>query len=81
MDLAPLLCIVRTTEMPLLFLIQGLLLVISVVSAASAIFAISLISCADFLIVLLLLRGPLAARLKESSPSLGRLNAYISNCK
>jgi hypothetical protein len=35
----------------------------------------------DFLIILLLLQGPLAARHKESSPGLGTLYAYISNRK
>jgi hypothetical protein len=37
MDLVPLLCVVRATEMPLLFLILGLLLAVFMVSAVSAI--------------------------------------------
>jgi hypothetical protein len=55
MDLAPLLYIIRAIERPLLFLIRGLLLVISTISVVSAIFVISPISCVDFSIILLLL--------------------------
>jgi hypothetical protein len=54
MDLVLLLCVDRTVEWSLLLLIQGLLLAIPMISV------ISLISCVDLLIVLLLLRGPLA---------------------
>jgi hypothetical protein len=46
MDLAPLLCVIRALEMPLLLPIRGLLASIS---------TISWVSCVDFLIVLLLL--------------------------
>jgi hypothetical protein len=49
--------------------------------AIFVIFAISLVSCVDFPIILLLLRGPLAVGVKMSSPGLGRLNAYVSNCE
>jgi hypothetical protein len=49
MNLAPLLCIVRATEKPLLFLIGGLL------AAIPMIFAVSPIGHVDFPIVLLLL--------------------------
>jgi hypothetical protein len=55
MDLIPLLCIVRATEMSLFFVIRGLLLLIPMISAVFAIFAISPTSCVDFSIVLLLL--------------------------
>jgi hypothetical protein len=50
-------------------------------SVVSMIFVISLVSCVDFLIVLLLLQGPLTVGLKKSSPGLKSLNAYISSCK
>jgi hypothetical protein len=79
MDLAPLLCIVKVTERPLLFLIRGPLLAISTVFAVFVILVISLISHVDFLIVLLLLHGPLATRLKKSSPGFRSLNAYIGD--
>jgi hypothetical protein len=49
MDLAPLLCIIRATERPLLLLLCGLLLVISVV------FMIPTILSVDHTIILLLL--------------------------
>jgi uncharacterized membrane protein len=81
MDLAPLLYIIRAIEMPLLFLIRGLLLVISTISVVSAIFVISPISCVDFSIILLLLRGPLNTGLKKSSLDLETLNAYVGNYK
>jgi hypothetical protein len=55
MDLAPLLYVVRASEMPLLFLIQRLL------ASISMILAISSVSCVDFLTILLLLRGPVGA--------------------
>jgi hypothetical protein len=45
---------------------------ISVVSTASRV---------DFLIIPLLLRGSPTSGLKESSPGLGGLNAYISDCE
>jgi hypothetical protein len=60
MDLAPLLCIIRVMEMPLFFLIRGLLLAIPTISTVFMIFATSLISCVDFPIVLLLLCGSIA---------------------
>jgi hypothetical protein len=47
----------------------------------SAIFAVSSIGHVDLLMVLLLLQGPLATRLKESSLGLGSLNAYVSDCR
>jgi hypothetical protein len=81
MDLAPLLCVVRAMKMPLPFLIRGLLLVVSTVSAVSKILVISSVSRVDFPIILLLLHGPLAMRLKKSSPGLRSLNAYVSNCE
>jgi hypothetical protein len=55
--------------------------VIPSISTVSTILVISLVSCVDFPIVLLLLRGPPAAGLKMSSPGLRSLNAYDSNCK
>jgi hypothetical protein len=81
MDLAPLLCIIRVMEMPLLFLIRGLLLVVFVISMVSVIFAISSVSCVDLPIVLLLLWGPLSMTLKKSSPSFVSLNAHVSVCE
>jgi hypothetical protein len=78
MDLTPLLCIVKAMKRPPFFLIQRLLLAIPVIFA---IFVISPVSCVDFLIVLFLLRGSIAAGLKKSSPGLRSLNAYVSNCK
>jgi hypothetical protein len=77
MDLAPLLCIIRTMKRHVLFLIWGLLLAVSMVSTVSTILAISSVSRVDFLIVMLLLHGPLAMRLRKSSPDFGSLNAYI----
>jgi hypothetical protein len=47
----------------------------------STILAISSISCVDFLIILLLLYGPLATRLKKLSLGFGSLNAYVSECE
>jgi hypothetical protein len=79
MDLAPLLYIIRATEMPLLFLIRGLLLMVSAVSVVSVILTISSVGRVDFPVVMLLLRGPLAMRLKKSSPSLESLNACVSD--
>jgi hypothetical protein len=55
--------------------------VIPVISTVSAIFVISSVSCVDFPIVLLLLRGPLAMRLMKSSPGFTSLNAYINDCE
>jgi hypothetical protein len=55
MDLTPLFYVVRAMEGPLLLLIRGLLLVISVVFMVSVMLAISSVSCVDFWIVLLLL--------------------------
>jgi hypothetical protein len=73
MDLAPILYVIRVMERPLFFLIRGLITMITVVSV------ISPVSCVDFLIILLLLRGPLATRFKKSRLGLGSLYAYISN--
>jgi hypothetical protein len=75
MNLAPLLYIIRVPKRHLLFLIGGLFV------AISAVFEISPIGLIDLLIVLLLLWGPLAAGLKESSSGLESLNAYISDCE
>jgi hypothetical protein len=72
-DLAPLLYVVRVTERSLIFLIRGLLLAVSVVPVISS------VSLVDFPIVLLLLYGPLAIRLKESSLSFGSLNACVND--
>jgi hypothetical protein len=57
-------------ERPLLLLIRGLL------TTVATIFTISLVRCVD-LPIFLLLRGPLATGLKESSPGLGSLYAYV----
>jgi hypothetical protein len=84
MDLSQLLYVGRAMEQPLLLLTQGLLLVIptiSVVSVLSTLSEISLISCVDPLIILLLLRGPLAMWFKEPRSGLRGLNAYISDYK
>jgi hypothetical protein len=84
MDLTPLLYISMAMGLSLLLLIWELLLaipVISVISVISAIPVISPISCVDFPIVLLLLRGHHATWLKEPSLGLGGLNAYISDYK
>jgi hypothetical protein len=72
-DLTPLLYVVRVMERSLIFLIRGLLLAVSVVPVISS------ISLVDFPIVLLLLYGPLAIRLKESSPGFGSLNACVND--
>jgi hypothetical protein len=50
-----------------------------VVSAVSAVLAISSVSHIDFPVILLLLHGPLVTRLKESSPGLESLNACVSD--
>jgi hypothetical protein len=71
-------CIVRVMERPLLLLIQGLLLAIPTVSV---ILAISPVSHVDFPIVLLLLHGPPATRLKKSRPNFRSLNACVSYCE
>jgi hypothetical protein len=81
MDLAPLLCVIRATERPLLLLIRGLLLVVFAISTTSVIPTISPVSCVDFSVVLLLLQGSLAMRLKKSSPGFGSLNTCVCNCK
>jgi hypothetical protein len=81
MDLAQLLYIVRATKRHFLFLIRGLLLVIPTIFTVSAIFAISLVSHVEFLIILLLLRGPLAAGLKKVSLGFRNLNAHVSDCE
>jgi hypothetical protein len=49
------------------------------ISMISTIFEISPVSCVDFLIVLLLLRGFLAVRLKKSSLGFGSPNAFVSD--
>jgi hypothetical protein len=54
---------------------------IPVISAISTIFVTSSVSCVDFLIILLLPRGPLAVGLKKLSPGFGSLNAYVSSCR
>jgi hypothetical protein len=76
MDLAPLLCVVRATERPLL-LIQGMLLVVFVISSFSTILAISSVSCVDPPVILLLLWRALATRLKKLSTGFGSLNARV----
>ncbi len=78
MDLRPLLCVVSTMERPLLFMIRGLLVVVSTIFA---VLAISSVSHVDFPIVLLFLCGPLAMRLKKSSPGFESLNIYVSDCE
>jgi hypothetical protein len=75
MDIAPLLYIGMTLERHLLLLIRGLLLAIATIPVVST------VSRVDFWIIQLLLRGPLATGLKESSPGLESLNAYVSNCE
>jgi hypothetical protein len=52
-----------------------------VVSVVSAILAISSVSRVDFSIILPLLCGALATRLKKSSPGFGSLNAYVNECE
>jgi hypothetical protein len=79
MDLAPLLCFIRTTERSLLFLIRGLMLAVSTVFVVSVILVISSVSHVDFPIILLLLRGLLSTRFKKSSPSFGSLNACVGD--
>jgi hypothetical protein len=78
MDLTPLLCVIRSMERSLLFLIQGPLLAVSVVSTVSMILAISLVSRVDFSALLLLLCRPLATRHKKLSPCFKSLNARVS---
>jgi hypothetical protein len=62
-------------ERSLLFLVEGLL------AAIPTIIVVSLIGHVDLLIVLLLLQGPLATRLKKSSPGFGSLIACVHDCK
>jgi hypothetical protein len=78
MDLAPLLYVVRVTKRHLLLLIRGLLLAVSAVSTVSAISPIIRVDCS---VILLLLCGPLATRLKKSSPCFGSLDAYVRDCE
>jgi hypothetical protein len=78
MDLAPLLYLVKATERPLLFLIGGLLTAIPTISA---VFVVSPIGHVDLPIVLLLLWGPLAMRLRVLSPSLRCLDACVCDCE
>jgi hypothetical protein len=47
----------------------------------SMILVISPVSRVDFLVVPLLLRGPLTTRLKKSNPGFGSLNACVSDCE
>jgi hypothetical protein len=75
MDITQLLCIGRMLEKPLLLLFGGLL------TAFSAIPAVSMIGRVDFPIVLLLLRGPLTMGLKKSSPGLRSLDTYLNDCE
>jgi hypothetical protein len=67
------------TERHLLLLLRGLLLAVSMVSVVSVILAISSVSRVDFPIVLLLLHGPLATRLKKLSLGFGNLDACVSH--
>jgi hypothetical protein len=55
--------------------------VVSTVSAVSAILAIFSISRVNFSIILLLLCGQLAMRLKKSSLRFGNLNPCVSDCE
>jgi hypothetical protein len=64
MDLVSLLCIIRATEWPILFLIRGLF---TMIPAFFTVLAVSPIGHVDLPIVLLFLWGPLAAGLKESN--------------
>jgi hypothetical protein len=78
MDLAPLLCVIRVIEMPLFFLIRGLLATIPTIFV---VLAVSPIDHVDLSIVLLLLWRPLSMGLKESCPSLWCLNACVRDCE
>jgi hypothetical protein len=78
MDHAPLLCIVRAAERPLLFLIGGLLATKPMIST---VLVVSPIGRVDLPIILLLLLGPLAMRLKESSSGLRCLDACVRDCE
>jgi hypothetical protein len=71
MDLAPLLCVVRATERPLLFVIRGLLATIPMISI---VFAVSLIGHVDLPVVLLLFLWSLAMRFKKSRPGFRSLD-------
>jgi hypothetical protein len=77
MDLTPLLCVIRATERPILLLIRGLLVVVSVVSTVSTILVMSSVSRVDFPVVLLLLCGPLAMGLKKLSLCFQSLDACV----
>jgi hypothetical protein len=65
--------------MPLLFLIRGLVLAVSTVLVVFMILAISPVSRVDFPVILFLLCGPLAMRLKKSNPGFRILNARVSD--
>jgi hypothetical protein len=78
MDLVTLFYIIKVMEKPLLLLIQGLLLTVSTVST---LLTISLDSRVDFSVILLLLCGPLATRLKKSSMCFGSLDACVHDCE
>jgi hypothetical protein len=73
-NLAPVFYVIGMLERPSLLLIGGLLTMIIMV------FMTSPISCVD-LLIFLLLRGPLATGLKESSLGLGSLYAYVCDCE
>jgi hypothetical protein len=55
--------------------------VVSTVSAVSTNLASYSVSRVDFSVVLLLLHGPLAMRLKTSSSCFGSFNACVSDCE
>jgi hypothetical protein len=76
-NLAPHLRVIRRLKMPLLFLLRGLLAVISVVSS---VLVIAPVSCADLTILLLPL-GPLAPGFQKSSLGFRSLYAYVGDCK
>jgi hypothetical protein len=77
MNLAPLLRVIGTPKMSLLFLLQGLLDMISGVSSVLAITSVSYVDLAIFLFP----RGPLAPGLQKLSPGLEGFYAHIDNCE
>jgi hypothetical protein len=76
-NLTPVLCVVRTSKRPLLFLLWGLLAMVSVVPS---VLAITPINCVD-LMIFLLPWGPLASGFQESGPGFRGLYAHIDNCE
>jgi hypothetical protein len=78
MDLAPLLRVFKVLEMPICFQARGLLATILTISV---VLAISPIGHVDLPIILLLLWGPLATGLKESSSGLRCLDACVCDCE